>query len=594
MQADFNQEVSPQAAAALIAHLRQHPENARRSAKDLARDFGLSEAFVGSVLDGLRPPESEPANARRTRISFSFLFRAWVSFVQLFDRMTARPNTFIVATTALCLVVSVGATLLPGADKLQVSGIGITLDDAIVGVAILATFALHMACYFHRRMARYALYGAVFVWVVSALLAMVGIWLAAGGQEESNRFMAVMGAGIGMFFVSLIYAGAGSLMAVGGGWLSMKLREREQDQMSRQELLERYFELQSRLNTGGATTTERMPWSDFAAVLRFQRHPFSWSFALGAMLSATQVLLIGSLGVNVSESLQELTLLGAMSLVFGVAISVANFLAYVAVGFFAGQVPRALVCSLLYSLGAALPMLIPIGDYGPAYLFSTRRMIGLPLMSVFYAVVSCIAAVGAIVQNRALREKSLQCNDPASIVAEMLRIQWRLADHVSNVCVMVVDAAKSSLMKAEADPLAVEYSFREYQDWLETIGRQFGGRVHSTAGDGAVISFETCEDALEAARRIQKDLPRFNSEENRLKSPFRLRIGLHVGQIAGDIDEVQFTEVIDIAAHVQDVAPISGIAITDDVAASLPQTQSIPLAVEVDGHKVFLVMQPTP
>jgi hypothetical protein len=68
---------------------------------------------------------------------------------------------------------------------------------------------------------------------------------------------------------------------------------------------------------------------------------------------------------------------------------------------------------------------------------------------------------------------------------------------------------------------------------------------------------------------------------------------MHMGQIVGNLDEVEFTEVIDIAAHVQSAAPIAGIAVTDDVAACMMEESFIPLADEIDGHRVLLAMNPT-
>jgi class 3 adenylate cyclase len=107
------------------------------------------------------------------------------------------------------------------------------------------------------------------------------------------------------------------------------------------------------------------------------------------------------------------------------------------------------------------------------------------------------------------------------------------------------------------------------------------------------VAFSDCKSAFTAARRIQTDLDRFNREVNRLSMPFRLRIGLHVGQVVGDLDEVEFTEVIDIAAHIQDAAPIAGIAASDAVVASLVEDEFVPLAKEIDGHKVHLALNPT-
>jgi class 3 adenylate cyclase len=117
--------------------------------------------------------------------------------------------------------------------------------------------------------------------------------------------------------------------------------------------------------------------------------------------------------------------------------------------------------------------------------------------------------------------------------------------------------------------------------------------VHSTAGDGAVVAFPSCTEGFAAAKRIQTDIEDFNRETNRLGSPFRLRVGLHVGRVAGELEKVQFTEVIDIAAHVQTVAPVGGIAMTELVAEQLGGEPAVQLKDPVDGHTVMLVLNPT-
>ena len=226
------------------------------------------------------------------------------------------------------------------------------------------------------------------------------------------------------------------------------------------------------------------------------------------------------------------------------------------------------------------------------YLKDNYNWVSFSIASFGYLIVTLFGYLGGIVQRRAAEELSLAQNDPASILAEMVRIQWRLSDRTNMVCVMVVDAAKSSEMKSFADPLAVEYSFREYQTLLEDLSKHLDGRVHSTAGDGAVIAFNSAEAAFTAAKRIQTDIERFNREDNRLQLPFRLRVGLHLGEVVGDLDEVEFTEVIDIAAHVQAAAPVGGIAVTERVAEHLDADEFVPLARQVDGQNVLLALNP--
>lgn len=184
-------------------------------------------------------------------------------------------------------------------------------------------------------------------------------------------------------------------------------------------------------------------------------------------------------------------------------------------------------------------------------------------------------------------------SDSATLLAELVRLELKLNVHSQDVCVLVVDVAKSTEMKANADPFQVEFSFREYQAFVARICEKAGGKQLSTAGDGAIYSFASCESAFQAAREIQTEISFFNEHVNRMASKFRLRVGLHMGPISGDPRDVQYTEVIDIAAHIEEAAPVRGILLSQTVAACLPNEALIPLREPVDGFEVFLAYNPT-
>jgi class 3 adenylate cyclase len=603
MRNESSQEVSPQAAAALVSHLRANPQHAARPAAELATEFGLSDTFVSAVLAELRVPTTgggdplAPA-VRSVRKGFlasaGFLKAIWGFVAGVFDLLTKNPVRFVVATTVLVVLIGFGATVLLGSES-RVNNQNIEIQG-VLGIAVLATFALHMATYFRHRMARYPVYGGLVVWVASALAAMIAVWLETTSRDEPNRGAAVLLVGIGMAFLAALYVGMGALVAVAGNWVSQRLSDAAEDRLSRQEQLERYFALQTRLQAAGSSPSYRMPLADEPMVRSFRVRPEIWVITIGALLTLASVFVLTFLGFEPTpegrQRSQVQSSQTAIVLLIVSIITLISVLANIAIGFVLAKPWRSLGISLLYSVSSIPPMLLPIGAYGWSYVSQPQNQIAIVGTATAGGLLALLGSFGASVHARALREKSLAANDQASIVAEMLRIQWRLADHISTICVMVVDAAKSSVMKAEADPLAVEYSFREYQEWLERVGREHEGKVHSTAGDGAVIYFSSCEQALAASRVIQGDLERFNREDNRLKSPFRLRIGLHVGTVSGDLDVVQFTEVIDIAAHVQDVGPIGGIAVTQAVAALLPTEKFLDLGVETDGQRVFLALAP--
>jgi class 3 adenylate cyclase len=212
---------------------------------------------------------------------------------------------------------------------------------------------------------------------------------------------------------------------------------------------------------------------------------------------------------------------------------------------------------------------------------------------VLALLIGTFAGLGARIEERAAHESRLQEDDPVALIANWIRIQWQLSPHRKNVCVMVVDTKASSQMKAESDPLVAEWSFREYQKFIESISGRWGGSVHATSGDGAVVAFQSPNEAFAAARAIQREIDPFNRNVNRLRSPFRLRIGLHVGYLQGDIDDVEFTEVIDIAAHIEATSPVGGIAMSKAVADALAGEGLAQIKDSIDGHDVFFALNPT-
>ncbi|MBX3096552.1 MAG: adenylate/guanylate cyclase domain-containing protein, partial [Fimbriimonadaceae bacterium] len=207
------------------------------------------------------------------------------------------------------------------------------------------------------------------------------------------------------------------------------------------------------------------------------------------------------------------------------------------------------------------------------------------LMNALAMLMGCLAVQ---VQSWAERNQLLHRNDPNVLAEEINALEQYINNQREVRCVMVVDVAGSTQMKANADPLVCEWTFREYQNCLARESIALGGSVVSTAGDGAVISFDSPEDCFRAAQRILASVQHFNETTNRLPMPFRLRIGMHQGVITGSVSEVQFTEIIDIAAHIEQITPIGEIGMSEALAGSLPEHWARPSNEVSDGRAVFL------
>ena len=104
-----------------------------------------------------------------------------------------------------------------------------------------------------------------------------------------------------------------------------------------------------------------------------------------------------------------------------------------------------------------------------------------------------------------------------------------------------------------------------------------------------IAAFGNPEHSVTAAKQILGDLDRFNATGNRLAGKFRLRVALHLGQVYADLKKVQFSHVIDVAAHVEKVAPVNGIAFTEAILAKLDPMSLLEEGPQVDGMRVQLL-----
>ena len=172
---------------------------------------------------------------------------------------------------------------------------------------------------------------------------------------------------------------------------------------------------------------------------------------------------------------------------------------------------------------------------------------------------------------------NLGLKDPAKERQDLLRqlnqLQDRLTSGRQEMTFLSVDIVGSTRMKEGADPLAVEYTFSEYQEFVSRISQKYGGRVHSMAGDGIISAFDHPQQAFMAAKNIHAGLIELNTLRNRIGIPIILRSGIHSGAViapkSGDITSVSFSHVIDLASHLQKSAPAGGIAVSDTATSQI-------------------------
>lgn len=574
-----------QAAQRLLNHLRHFPQEAA-SPRELAVRFGLSEAFVRDVIAGAKQRPVDDVAVLRKRISFDFVGRAYSTLRRWVAKFHQNAPVYLVASTLAAIGLVIAIEELTGDPEPRFYNLPLDFIG-VIGVGVLLILG-HMVCFWNHGKVRLPIVSGLIGWVLTfafTMFAMVRDPEMVGNPTAYAQ--GVLGASIGLFFVATVYSGVGSGAALLGAWNRARQFQEREDSMSRQEMLERYFELEKRLEKG-STRQQVMGWFERNPVSRYyQSHPYITILVTTVITSLLARLLTKGMPDEPSSSDYLL------ALVILAGSFIAKTLLLTLYGFLAPRVPVAIAAGAFAGFVDAALMGIPWVSGREVWGFSPITVAFGAFLVVVYAIYTGFAGLAGDLQRRALQQEQLTQNDPAAILAEMLRIQWRLNDQTQTVTVLVVDAAKSTRMKAGADPLTAEYSFREYQEWIEAVCKEFGGKVHATAGDGAVVAFSTALAAFNAARRLQTDIDRFNHEQNRLSLPFRLRIGLHTGQVAGALDDVEFTEVIDIAAHIEASASVGGIAVTETTQALLPEFPFAPLATTVDGQRVFLALQPT-
>lgn len=587
------QENPSDAARALVEHLRQHPAESRGDPAALAARFGLETEFVRRALSHLPSPTERPDTTREPNRLAQGAGGLVASFKGALDRAAENPLRFeaisLLATVALGILLG---QIVPNAGRPFTVGqpeFTLSLRGGLLAPVWAAVIAAQMGTFYRRGMVRYALLGGLLFAVVTGLTVMVATWVdLQATPTHSNALQEgflVLLSGLVMLGVGFVYAAVAAVASLAGGWSQIRREEREWERLSRQELLERYFELQRRLERSVATPEEPQRWEALPLVPWVRARPFLSAALLGLGSGAFDILLRFAFGLPNAP-------IGTIGVLL-MAKSASALALFVATAFLAGRASRGTGCGVLYGFGLSVSNLFVITNLGLGALTLPTRIAAVGATTAFYGAVGALAGLGATIQRRAVRDRRLQGNDGATLVAEMLEIQWRLEEDATSVTVLVVDAAKSTAMKVGADPLDVEYSFREYQTWIAEVCAGFGGRIHSVAGDGAVVAFADSVAAMAAARRLQTDVPRFNGALNRLPKPFRLRLGLHAGRVAGDLNDVQFTEVIDIAAHVEEIAPVGGIAATAAVVSALGADGFLPLAREVDGQSVSIALVPT-
>lgn len=200
-----------------------------------------------------------------------------------------------------------------------------------------------------------------------------------------------------------------------------------------------------------------------------------------------------------------------------------------------------------------------------------------PILIVPFALLGAVVGLGLQRLTDRYRQP-LGLRDPLKerqdLLRQLVEIQERLKSGEQSCTFLSVDIVGSTRMKTDADPLSVEFTFNEYHTFVERTVKRYGGRVHSTAGDGVTAAFDHPQQAFGAAKNIQAGLLELNTFRNKIGQPIVLRQGIHTGTVvapdATDVTTLEFSHVIDLAAHFQKATPPGSVAVSDPASVYLP------------------------
>jgi len=111
----------------------------------------------------------------------------------------------------------------------------------------------------------------------------------------------------------------------------------------------------------------------------------------------------------------------------------------------------------------------------------------------------------------------------------------------------------------ETDEVGALQSLRAGREVFAKFIERHHGRIANTAGDGLIAEFPSVVEAVQCAIEVQRELSDAHSQ-----SPLRFRIGVHLGDVIVDGDDL-LGEGVNLAARLQSMAEPGGILISQQV-----------------------------
>jgi serine/threonine protein kinase/class 3 adenylate cyclase len=233
-------------------------------------------------------------------------------------------------------------------------------------------------------------------------------------------------------------------------------------------------------------------------------------------------------------------------------------------------------------------LLVPLGFAA----LLARQMVLLPVVRLEHWAKSQMVRAMSVGESKFDLKSGRLTSQRLSMLRDYAQAQDVLMQDRRSLAFLSVDVVGSTKMKVGEDKLVVEHAFSEYKKFVDRILKANGIWKVAWTPDGIMCAFPSVDKAVTAGQEILRSLPWFNDGVHRLRSPFSVRCGIHVGDVVfpedRNMEEIS-DESIDVAGHMQKYAAPGAIWISTRVASTLPdQSGFVPLPGQnVDGLDVL-------
>ena len=131
------------------------------------------------------------------------------------------------------------------------------------------------------------------------------------------------------------------------------------------------------------------------------------------------------------------------------------------------------------------------------------------------------------------------------------------------VVILSADVAGYSRLMGENESGTLARLNAIRSDLFDPKTEQYGGRIVKLVGDGILVEFHSIVEAVNFALDVQKEMSVTNSDVEK-SNKFEFRIGINASDVIVQDDDI-YGHGVNIAARIEGVAPVGGIALSEAV-----------------------------